>query len=163
MCEYVVIFGHVCHAWHKHCPPIPKFETWTRVVQSWDMYIKKCCSVIGQFLKILLSGPYILDIYRSWTTLLCIATNQTLDWAYKSIFWQKFKILQRFVHHFNFLSELLHNQQSSPLICQYLSPSKFEVSMAQPLPKLAMATRSLRLHLGNKISCQQNFITMKNK
>ena len=56
-------------------------------------YIKKCCSVIGQFLKILLSGPYILDIYRSWTTLLCIATNQTLHWAYKSIFWQKFKIL----------------------------------------------------------------------
>jgi len=76
---------------------------------------------------------------------------------------QDFAHFQRFVHHFNFLSELLHNQQSSPLICQYLSPSKFEVSIAQPLPKLAMATRSLRLHLGNKISCQQNFITMKNK
>jgi hypothetical protein len=55
----------------------------------------------------------------------------------------------------------LCNQQSSPLICQYLSPSKFEVSIAQPLPKLAMATR--RLHLRNKNSRQQNFITMKNK
>src|SRR6267154_6592454 len=59
---------------------------------------------------------------------------------YKSIFLAKiqdFEHFQRFVHHFNFLSELLCRQQSSPLICQYLSPSKFEVSIAQPLPKLA--------------------------
>jgi len=34
-------------------------------------------------------------------------------------------------------------------------------SIAQPLPKLAMATR--RLHLRRKISRQQNFITMKNE
>jgi hypothetical protein len=89
----------------------------------------------------------------------CPYTSAEGTAAYKRFFWQKnqdFAYFQRFSHHFNFLSDLL---QPTKFISD-MSVSKFEVSIAQPLPKLAMA---IRLHLRHKNACQQNFITMKNK
>ena len=66
---------------------------------------------------------------------LCALDLQAVSGGYKNIFGKnsRFCTFSEVCANFNFLSEPLHNQQSSA--------SKFEVSITQLLPKLAVAKK----------------------